>query len=324
MKQASSLFRTVLAVAATLGGAANAQQSIAGSCGQGPSFNASLQAYLTTGLNCPTFTSTFTGTVAVPRVDAPNQFDSGRIVLNGTSDLRLDGTNIFAGTAGISTTMTLDYELRLNGALIATATRNYTGGHAVVSFQPLWNINYPTLTATGTGALTPSQLASFVGTGSQSLSWKLTVTECVVESGAQQQVQLQVLGANIAACVELDGSSDFNDLGGASPIGTPTLFASGPALAGSNNALAAFGITPSFPVALAITDQQGTPVPIFGGIWHATPSTIALTLSADANGHLVFPFTWPPLPPGVALTAQAITIDPGSMSIVLSNGVRSL
>ena len=130
--------------------------------------------------------------------------------------------------------------------------------------------------------------------------------------------------ANSAWIVELP----FVDLGGGTSgvAGVPFLMGSGTMVPGSANTLSLSDAAPFAPALLGIAlSPTPTPIPLFGGTLHASPTDFVIVLSTNGSGALDVPFNWPlGTPSGFPMTAQFGVYDVAAFKqVALSNGLRA-
>ena len=117
--------------------------------------------------------------------------------------------------------------------------------------------------------------------------------------------------------------ASWQDLGGAGPAG-PELRGLGYLHPGAPAGLALEGAAPQATgwVAAAL---QSAPLPLLGGVLHASPLDLLLPLQTDSQGRWEAPFAWPAgAPAGTQLTLQVATLDAaGPGGLALSNAVQA-
>ena len=118
--------------------------------------------------------------------------------------------------------------------------------------------------------------------------------------------------------------SDFGDLGGAATgaLGDPLLGGYGPLTAGAPARLRLASAAPGS-VAVVAWSATSTPVPLFGGVFHATPTSFFVTLPTDSLGRFDVTFAWPSVLPGTPFYQQAAVLDAASaLGVSMSNGLQ--
>jgi spore coat protein A len=125
---------------------------------------------------------------------------------------------------------------------------------------------------------------------------------------------------------EVIGVPAWTDLGLGLPgvDGVPVLAGTGALTPGSAGSLSLTSAKPSTP-ALLFLSLASAPVPFKGGTLVANPLLLTVSLSTNASGALLLPFTWPSgLPSGTSIWFQYAVKDAAAVQgVALSNGLKA-
>jgi len=118
----------------------------------------------------------------------------------------------------------------------------------------------------------------------------------------------------------------FEDLGGAvrGALGDPVLGGYGSLVPGEPVRVRLASAAQNS-VAIFAWSTSSTPIPLFGGVFHANPSALFATAPTNALGRVDFSFAWPSAPAGEDFFLQAAVLDPAAAAgVSMSNGLRGV